>query len=142
VAACRRSPGKRLSSTCSRSVCHACEPTNGGRHVIVVATTANRRTWTTICRGSDGWVRSSGRITCGTEPICGSSSLLPSKGSFFTPRSGTLTSPPNAWWQGRSDSRLVVIPYEQEGENFTPVTIHATTRQQINFRLKTGRFKP
>lgn len=43
---------------------------------------------------------------------------------------------------GRSDSQLVVIPYDQEGETFTPVTIHATTRQQINFRLKTGRFKP
>jgi len=43
---------------------------------------------------------------------------------------------------GRTDSRLVVIPYEQDGETFTPVTIHATTRQQIKFRLKTGRFKP
>jgi hypothetical protein len=43
---------------------------------------------------------------------------------------------------GRSGSHLVVIPYDQEGEALTPVTIHATTRQQINFRLKTGRFKP
>lgn len=43
---------------------------------------------------------------------------------------------------GRHGNRLVVIPYEQEGEFFTPVTIHATTRQQIAFRLRTGRFKP
>ncbi|HEX3531582.1 MAG TPA: hypothetical protein VH988_31375 [Thermoanaerobaculia bacterium] len=43
---------------------------------------------------------------------------------------------------GRDGSHLVVIPYEQEGETLTPVTVHATTRQQINLRLKTGRFKP
>ena len=43
---------------------------------------------------------------------------------------------------GRHGNRLVVIPYEQDGESFTPVTIHATTRQQIAFRLRTGRFKP
>ena len=43
---------------------------------------------------------------------------------------------------GRHGAELVVIPYEQDGETFTPVTVHATTRQQINFRLSTGRFKP
>jgi len=43
---------------------------------------------------------------------------------------------------GRHGNRLVVIPYEQEGDSFTPVTIHATTRQQIAFRLRTGRFEP
>jgi hypothetical protein len=43
---------------------------------------------------------------------------------------------------GRDGGQLVLIPYEQEGETFTPVTIHATTRQQINLRLRTGRFKP
>ena len=43
---------------------------------------------------------------------------------------------------GRHGSQLVVIPYDQEGETLTPVTIHATTRQQINIRLQTGRFKP
>jgi hypothetical protein len=42
---------------------------------------------------------------------------------------------------GRHDNRLVLIPYEQEGVQVTPVTIHVTTRQQINFRLKTGRFQ-
>ena len=42
---------------------------------------------------------------------------------------------------GRHDDRLVLIPCEQKGETVTPVTIHVTTRQQINFRLKTGRFQ-
>ncbi len=41
---------------------------------------------------------------------------------------------------GKHDDRLVLIPYEKQGNEITPVTIHATTRQQINFRLKTGRF--
>lgn len=43
---------------------------------------------------------------------------------------------------GRHGSRLVLIPYEVEGEAIIPLTIHATTRQQINFRLQTGRFRP
>ena len=42
---------------------------------------------------------------------------------------------------GRHDRLLVMIPYEQSGGNMNPVTIHATTRQQISFRLKTGRLK-
>jgi len=33
-----------------------------------------------------------------------------------------------------------MIPYEAEARTITPVTVHATTRQQINLRLKTGRF--
>jgi DNA polymerase III alpha subunit (gram-positive type) len=41
---------------------------------------------------------------------------------------------------GRHGGLLVMIPYEQSGDDIVPVTIHATTRQQINFRLKTGRF--
>ena len=36
----------------------------------------------------------------------------------------------------------VLVPYEEEGEAVIPLTIHATTRQQINFRLQTGRFRP
>ena len=40
---------------------------------------------------------------------------------------------------GKHDNHLVVIPYEQNGTVIIPVTIHATLRQQINFRLKTGR---
>ena len=41
---------------------------------------------------------------------------------------------------GKHNDKLVAIPYEKHGSKITPVTIHATTRQQINFRLKTGRF--
>jgi len=43
---------------------------------------------------------------------------------------------------GRHGSRLVMIPYEQDGEAVTPITLHATTRQQIDLRLRTGRFRP
>ena len=41
---------------------------------------------------------------------------------------------------GKHDEQLVMIPYETEQEVITPVTVHATTRQQIRFRLNTGRF--
>jgi len=41
---------------------------------------------------------------------------------------------------GRIDNLLVIIPCDTNQGSITPVTIHATTRQQINFRLKTGRF--
>ncbi|MHB2147880.1 hypothetical protein ACX8XP_02360 [Calditrichota bacterium LG25] len=41
---------------------------------------------------------------------------------------------------GRHDERLVLIPYEKKKNEVIPITIHATTRQQIKFRLKTGRF--
>ena len=43
---------------------------------------------------------------------------------------------------GHCGSGLVIVPYDEEGKTVTPVTIHSTTRQQINFRLRTGRFKP
>ena len=42
---------------------------------------------------------------------------------------------------GRHDDTLVLVPYEREGDRITPVTVHATTRQQINFRLRTGRYR-
>jgi hypothetical protein len=42
---------------------------------------------------------------------------------------------------GKHDKRLVMIPYEISKNSIKPVTIHATSRQQINFRLKTGRLK-
>ncbi len=42
---------------------------------------------------------------------------------------------------GRHDDRLVLIPYEKKGKGVIPITIHTTTRQQINFRLKAGRFR-
>jgi hypothetical protein len=41
---------------------------------------------------------------------------------------------------GKHDNRLVIIPYEDSGDFIAPVTIHATTRQQIRFRLTTGRY--
>ena len=41
---------------------------------------------------------------------------------------------------GRHDKLLVMIPYEINNDSITPVTVHTTTRQQIRFRLQTGRF--
>lgn len=41
---------------------------------------------------------------------------------------------------GRSGTTLVLIPYETDEDVLTPITIHATTRQQIDFRIQTGRF--
>ena len=41
---------------------------------------------------------------------------------------------------GRHEDKLVMIPYEIKNDLITPVTIHATTRQQIKFRIKVGRF--
>lgn len=41
---------------------------------------------------------------------------------------------------GRYRDELVMIPYEQDEDRVVPVTVHATTRQQVNFRVRTGRF--
>jgi hypothetical protein len=41
---------------------------------------------------------------------------------------------------GRHDSSLVIMPYEQNESDVIPVTVHAITREQINFRLNSGRF--
>ena len=41
---------------------------------------------------------------------------------------------------GRYGDGLVMIPYEQDEDRVVPVTVHATTRQQVNFRVRTGRF--
>ncbi|MDY6968037.1 MAG: hypothetical protein SVR08_05215 [Spirochaetota bacterium] len=41
---------------------------------------------------------------------------------------------------GKHDNRLMMIPYELSKKSIIPGTIHATARQQINFRLKSGRF--
>jgi hypothetical protein len=42
---------------------------------------------------------------------------------------------------GNHNNQLVMIPYEKSSNNeIIPVTIHATSRQQINYRLKSGRF--
>ncbi len=42
---------------------------------------------------------------------------------------------------GRQGDRLIMAPYEREGDALTPVTVHQTTRQQINFRVRSGRFR-
>ena len=42
---------------------------------------------------------------------------------------------------GKHGKYLVAIPYERQENVLTPVTIHVTSRQQINFRVKTGRFR-
>jgi hypothetical protein len=42
---------------------------------------------------------------------------------------------------GKHEKKLVMIPYEKENDIIVPITIHATTRQQITFRIKSGRFK-
>jgi hypothetical protein len=41
---------------------------------------------------------------------------------------------------GRHQGSLVVVPIETDGGDIIPVTIHQTTRQQVNLRLKTGRY--
>jgi len=41
---------------------------------------------------------------------------------------------------GRCGKALVLIPYEMSEGVLTPVTIHASTRQQIEFRIRAGRF--
>jgi hypothetical protein len=41
---------------------------------------------------------------------------------------------------GRHDVRLVMVAYEQEDTSLTPITIHATSRPQINSRIRSGRF--
>ena len=43
---------------------------------------------------------------------------------------------------GKDSNILVIIPHEiSEDSTITPITVHATTRQQINYRIKSGRFK-
>lgn len=43
---------------------------------------------------------------------------------------------------GKNAKVLVMIPHEIGiKDKITPITIHATTRQQINYRVKSGRFK-
>ena len=41
---------------------------------------------------------------------------------------------------GRHDETLVMVPYDMTDGDIVPVTVHTVTRQQINFRIKTGRF--
>jgi hypothetical protein len=41
---------------------------------------------------------------------------------------------------GSHGSRLVTIPYDLSEERMVPITVHRTSRQQINARLKSGRY--
>ena len=42
---------------------------------------------------------------------------------------------------GKQAEILVLIPHEiHEDDSITPITIHATSRQQVNYRVKSGRF--
>jgi uncharacterized DUF497 family protein len=41
---------------------------------------------------------------------------------------------------GRHAERLIVVPYEVRGDILTPVTVHVTSRQQVNFRVRSGRY--
>jgi hypothetical protein len=42
---------------------------------------------------------------------------------------------------GRHVDFLVIIPFEVDDEDITPVTVHRATRQQINSRLRAGRYE-
>lgn len=42
---------------------------------------------------------------------------------------------------GRDGHRLVMVPYERKEDDLTPVTVHVTTRQQINSRVRSERFR-
>lgn len=42
---------------------------------------------------------------------------------------------------GRHHDSLVIIPFELAGDDITPVTVHRSTRQQINSRLRAGRYE-
>ena len=41
---------------------------------------------------------------------------------------------------GKHMQQLVMVPYETEEDVIRPVTVHATTRTQIEARIKSGRF--
>ena len=41
---------------------------------------------------------------------------------------------------GRHRNTIVVVPYEESETSLTPITVHATTRHQINLRTRTGRY--
>ena len=43
---------------------------------------------------------------------------------------------------GRHGRWLVLVPYDQDEQTITPVTMHATTRQQLTLRLRRGRLIP
>jgi hypothetical protein len=43
---------------------------------------------------------------------------------------------------GSDANIMIIVPYEQnEPDIIAPITVHATNRQQINYRIKSGRFR-
>ena len=40
---------------------------------------------------------------------------------------------------GRHGKQLVIIPFDEDENGITPVTVHTVSRQQIELRLRTGR---
>ncbi len=40
---------------------------------------------------------------------------------------------------GRHGKQLVMIPFDEDEVSITPITVHTVSRQQIQFRLRTGR---
>ena len=42
---------------------------------------------------------------------------------------------------GKDATVLIVIPHEISANTITPITVHATNRQQINYRIKSGRYQ-
>jgi hypothetical protein len=41
---------------------------------------------------------------------------------------------------GKHGDSMVLIPFESQGEDIMPITVHRTNRQQIAARLRSGRF--
>lgn len=41
---------------------------------------------------------------------------------------------------GKQRDTIVLVPYEESEISLIPVTVHVTTRQQINLRVKIGRY--
>jgi len=41
---------------------------------------------------------------------------------------------------GRGERQMLLIPYELDGILVRPITVHATTKLQIDARVKSGRF--
>ena len=74
-------------------------------------------------------------------PACAGSMLNASGRSCFTPSERYLDAATiRKVAVGTHDAELVLIPYDESEGVITPVTIHVTTRRQIEFRIQSGRF--
>ncbi|MEM7129298.1 MAG: hypothetical protein AAF702_23405 [Chloroflexota bacterium] len=41
---------------------------------------------------------------------------------------------------GRHKGQMVMIAYDASDDEITPITVHSITRQQVQFRVRAGRF--